>query len=153
MSLSFSTYLKNKWLKAAADSAPLGTIINLSEIRIFKGVRPTNADAVCSSANLLVSILSGATGLTFENAASGIMVKAAAEVWSGVVAAAGTATWFRLFVKTEDPYAAVTTTLARIDGNVGEGTEANIDLYLADTALVATGSPTLTIDVFQITLP
>jgi hypothetical protein len=157
MALSFSTFLKHSWLKSGSDGS-LGDLLNLCQIKIMKGTKPTDADATCTETDLLATIDSNGTGGTFATAAGGVLFKTVAEVWSTAhdsgIAASGTATWFRLGLyadeadyHTADPNDA---TYLRIDGTVGVA-GSGADLILASADLVHEAS--LTIDVFQINLP
>ena len=93
-------------------------------------VPATPDDAVPAGSDLLIEITNNgtATGLTFDAPADGVMLKAAAEVWSGTTLVTGTAVWYR-FVSSSDTGAA-TTTEARLQGNVGT---VNADLIFSTT--------------------
>jgi len=165
MSLSFSTYLKHAWLKAATDDS-LGTLLNLCQIKIMKGTKPvasggyTGADQACNVSDLLATIDVNGTGGTFATAALGVLFKTVAEVWSTAHNtgndATGVATWFRLGLYADegsDNWAKIDTSFNayfRIDGTVGVA-GSGADMILANTSLILDAS--LTIDVFQITLP
>ena len=76
-------------------------------------------------------------------------VEKAGGVWSGVVAAGGTAGWFRLYANaTDDGEADPDDEHPRIDGSVGTSGR---DLNLTSVSLTA--GATQTIDTFKITLP
>lgn len=137
MAEKMSTGLCTKLL----DTDPLGTLFNLGFIKIYAGTVPATADADIGSATLLctVSNNSTGTGITFEAAASaGVLAKKSTETWSGVNAATGTATFYRLVPATNTTTAS--TTEARIQGTVGTG---GADMNLGTTALVSAATFTL----------
>lgn len=88
-----------------------------------------------------------ANGLRFEVSASGVLAKIAADVWSGVAVASGTAGWFRV-VGAQADAGASSTVLPRLDGNVGT---AGANLNLSSTTITATA--TESISEFQLTYP
>lgn len=140
-----STGLRNKLL----DTGSLKSIFNLGFIKIYSGTVPADADAALGSATLLctISVNSTGTGTTMEASASdGTLEKNAGEIWSGVNAASGTASFYR-HVAAGDTGAA-STTEARIQGSVGT---AGADMNLTSTSLVAAATQTL--DYYSITLP
>jgi hypothetical protein len=84
--------------------------------------------------------------LSFGTATSGVIAKTSSETWSGVVAASGTASYFRL-VRSDDT-AALSTTEERLQGTVAtSGAEINA----SSTSLTA--ASTLTLDTFTVTFP
>ena len=93
-------------------------------------VPATPDDAIPAGSDLLIEYTNNgtATGLTFDAPADGVMLKAAAEVWSGTTLATGTAVYYR-HVSPSDTGAA-TTTEARLQGNVGT---VNADLIVSTT--------------------
>lgn len=134
MSLKASTGLRNKVL----DTSPLKTVLNLGFIKIYDGTEPATADAALGTATLLCTISNNSTGtgLTFEAAASGgIIAKNAAETWSGVNAATGTARFYRHVAPGDT--GASSTTEARLQGTValagGEMNLSSVDLTIAAT--------------------
>ena len=140
-----STGLRNKLL----DTGSLKSIFNLGFIKIYSGTVPADADAALGSATLLctISVNSTGTGTTMEASASdGTLEKNAGEIWSGVNAASGTASFYR-HVAAGDTGAA-STTEARIQGSVGT---AGADMNLTSTSLVAAATQTL--DYYSINLP
>jgi hypothetical protein len=156
MALSFSTFIKSKWLASASGEDCLAHLIAGCHIAIMKGARPTNADTACLATNLLATIDTAATHLLFNaECTAGVMSKKTGDIWSDTsVDASGDALWFRLYMPTEDytyEGAGTGATLKVIDGTVGETGDTGVDLYLAEKTLVA--GQVLTIDVFQITLP
>lgn len=119
-------------------------------IKIYKGTIPADpGDAIVDEAsNLLVTISEsgGATGLTFEAAASGVISKATAETWVGEVAQTGTATFYR-FSPTTDTGGA-DDTIMRVQGTVGT---LSADLLLASVDLVITDDQR--IDYYSLGIP
>jgi len=140
MALSFSTGLKN----AILDGDSLKGTLALGFLKIYAGTVPATANDALSGATLLctISVNSSGTGLSLGTAASGAIQKAA-EVWSGVNAATGTATFYR-FVTPSDTGAS-STTEERIQGTVGL---AGADLNLTSVSL--TSGLTQEIDYFAI---
>lgn len=116
-------------------------------IYIYAGAEPMSADDALSGNTLLVTISVGAdgtTGLTFNGTTdAGVLKKTASEAWSGVVAASGTANFYRMAAA--EPVGASTTDV-RMQGSVG--TSVLNDLVLTSTALVS--GNTQNIDQFQI---
>lgn len=136
--MKLSTGLRNAILSGSSIKAALDG----GEIRIYSGQEPTTADAAIDSAanTLLCTIRSANNGtLTFGSAAGGVMLKAANEVWSGVNAASGTATFYRHVAAGDTPSTA-STTAPRIQGTVGL---AGADLNLTSTGLVAQATQAL----------
>jgi len=150
MAIRFSTGLRDDML----GSADLKTVFTNGVLRIYSGVQPTSAnDAISGTLLLTVTESSGTftpgsptNGLNFGTPASGIIAKAAAEAWSGLGVAAGTAGWARLQGNPLDDDAS-STTLARIDMSVAK---TGGDLTLSNTSIVI-GAPS-TVDVFQLTM-
>lgn len=96
------------------------------ELRIYAGTLPADADAAIGGATLLVTIKNGASALTWDNPAGGIISKPAGETWSGTAVATNTATFGR-FVVTADT-GALSTTAVRIQGDVATiGAFINLD--------------------------
>ena len=144
MSIKASTGLRNKML----DTSSLRAALNLGFIKIYSGAVPADADAA-PTGTLLVTIsnASGATGLTMDTAAvAGALPKAPAEVWSGVNAAGGVATYYRHVAPGDT--GALSATDARVQGliaNIGS------DMNLTSTTL-ALGA-TQSVDYYQLSLP
>lgn len=96
------------------------------ELRIYAGTLPADADAAIGSATLLVTIKNGASALTWDNPAAGIISKPAGETWSGTAVATGTAVFGRFVVAADTD--ALSTTAARIQGDVSTiGAFINLD--------------------------
>jgi hypothetical protein len=129
-------------------------------LRIYNGTQPTSPNDGLGGATMLVAIskasatfTSGAVaaGLEFGPAALGVLSKitSPADVWSGTIAASGTAAWFRFYANATDAGGADTTYIyPRIDGAVGTSGK---ELNMSSVSLVA--AATCTIDTFAITLP
>lgn len=145
MALKSSTGLRKNLL----DTGSLKATMALGFIKIYAGTVPTTADDAIGSATLLttISVNSTGTGVSFDTAAAGgTLSKAPGEVWSGVNAAGGTATFYR-HVAVGDT-GALSTTEARIQGTVGtSGAELNL------SAVTLTNGATQTVDYYSVTLP
>lgn len=146
MTLRQSTGLRNKMMVTGS----LRTTMNGGKILIYGGVVPATADdAITGSSTLLttITVSAGATGITFEAVANdGILEKTAAEVWSGVNVASGSATFYR-HVAAGDT-AVLSTTEARIQGNVAVfGSELNL------TSTTLASGATQTLDFYTVALP
>lgn len=145
MALRLSTGTKT----ALAGTRGLKDIFNGGKINIYTGGQPTSAD-YAETGTLLVTITVGSgavatAGLTFGTAASGLLPKSA-DTWSGLIAVAGVAGYFRLYGT-----AGTTGTSAserRLDGNVGVS---GSDLVLSNTTLAA--GATVTLDTFTLEVP
>jgi hypothetical protein len=145
MTLKASTGLRNKIL----TDAPLRTVLDLGTVKIYAGAVPASADDALGAATLLSTITnaSTATGLTMDTAAvDGVLLKAPAEVWSGVNGAGGTATFYRHVAVGDTGVAS--TTQARVQGSIGI---AGADMNLTSTTL-ANGA-TQTVDFYTLNLP
>lgn len=90
-------------------------VFNGGNIKIYTGTQPADADDVATG-TLLVTINNGGSGLTFGDAADGVLSKTVGETWSGVCANTGTAGWFRLMQAGD--LGTDNTTDCRIDGTV-----------------------------------
>lgn len=100
-------------------------------IKIYTGTQPSSPDAA-PTGTLLVTIDSqNNTGLHFDDATGGVLVKKATETWSGTAVATGTAGWFRIIAKGDSGGAS--TTDERIDGACGT---AGAELTMSSTAIV-----------------
>ena len=145
MALKLSTGLRNKML----DTGALRPTMSLGFIKIYAGTVQATADAALDGTNVLlctVSNASTATGITLDPAANGSIPKAAAETWSGVNAATGTATFYRHIAPADD--GTLSTTQARIQGAIAtSGAELNL------TSTTLTSGATQTVDFYSIALP
>jgi hypothetical protein len=141
-------------LGSGANGGSLDEMLRNGVIEIYTGTQPTTADLAESGTKLLrITLASGAfiagtatNGLNLATAVAGVSSKEAAEVWSGVGLAAGTAGWFRYY---SNAYVTgASTTAERFDGVCGVGTG---ELRMS-TLTVALGA-TSTVDTGTITQP
>ncbi|RST54105.1 hypothetical protein [Variovorax sp. DXTD-1] len=136
MSIKLSTglvdaMLVSNSLKAIFDAG--------SEIRIFAGPVPLDADAATTGATLLVTIKNGSSGITFEATPSGgILEKNPSETWGGTNVATGTPTFYR-HVLTADANDA-SSTAPRYQGTVAV---AGADMNLTNSTLTLGAPQTL----------
>lgn len=87
-----STGLRN----AVLGTSSLAAALSGGKIRIFSGAQPETADhAETGTLLCVISVNDTGTGVTFEAPSGGMMVKKAAEVWSGTNLAGGVAAWYR----------------------------------------------------------
>jgi hypothetical protein len=137
------------------NSTGITESLNDGIIYVYTGPQPANADAAIQGTLLLrVTVNNGAwaagsptNGLGFDAPVSGVLSKAAAEVWRGLGIVDGTAGWFRFCGNAADAGGS-STTLPRIDGTVAIS---GGDMNLSAISIV-TGVPS-TCDVFTLTLP
>jgi len=123
-------------------------ILRGCKIAIYSGTQPADADSVETGTLLVtISLDGGATGLSWDDAAAGVLSKAAAETWQGTAVATGTAGWFRCYQSGDDPSAAETV-LARFDGSVSTS---GAQLNMSSTAIVV--DAVQTISAFTYTQP
>ena len=141
MTIRLSTGLSNAVLGTASMRATLAS----AKLDIYTGAQPTTADDA-PTGTLLATIDLGGAGINFDAPVGNVLSKAAAEVWSAVAIATGTAGWFRLSLLTDT--GAVSTTEPRLDGAIAVS---NSDMNISNTA-ITTGA-TQTVDSFSITLP
>jgi hypothetical protein len=142
MALKLSTGLRDGML----DTSPFKTLLDASRVKIYSGVAPASADA--AEGTLLVSIGSdaGDTHCHFVAAAvSGVLSKAA-DIWSGVASATGTASYFRMVVNTDT--GVLSTTEIRMQGSVGT---TGADINMSSVSIVS--GATQTIDTWDQTMP
>lgn len=145
MTIKASTGLRNGTLATGS----LRSLLNGGRINIYAGAEPATADADLGGATLLcaVTVNSTGTGINFDTAASGgVLQKAPGEVWSGVNAATGVASFYRHVAAGDAGDAS--TTAARLQGTIGI---AGADLNLSSTSL--TSGATQTIDYYSVALP
>lgn len=150
MALRLGTNLR----QALLTTADLKAHMDLGFLYIYSGTQPASADNAATGTLLaVISNNSGATGLTFDEPTAGVLPKAAAETWSGVAIASGTAGWFR-FQKLDtnetttraDAAGAVDTD--RFDGAIAAS---GAELNMSNTTI--TVSATQTVTTMTITLP
>lgn len=135
---------------AMCVTGSLQTLLNSCHIYFFSGTVPATADAALSGNTALLTVDNGGTGGTWQNTSSnGVLTKTAAETWSGTVGTAGTATFFRICVGTDNGQGAAAAGNYRVQGAVG--TDISADLILATTALAA--SSVITLSNAQLALP
>ena len=145
MTLKVSTGLRNGLL----DSGSLKSQLDGGRINIYAGAVPASADESLGSATLLcaVTLNSTGSGINFDAAAVGdTLSKAPGEVWSGVNAATGTATFYRHVAAGDD--GTLSASAPRLQGEVGT---AGKELNLSSVAL--TSGATQTIDYYSVTQP
>ena len=157
MTYKVSTGLRNKVLSktgGAIGGGSLYDVLDLGFLMIYSGPVPATADAAIDGANTLlvtISNASTATGLKFEDdAVTGGLAKLNTEVWSGVVATSGVATFYRHIGAAEKAgvIGDLSTTKPRLQGEIGVyGKELN----LTSTTLTAAG--TQTVDYYYVGLP
>jgi len=144
--LTAGEYSEFDTLVMHSESHSLQDIFSGGELEIRTGSQPATADTA-PSGTLLVTIKNGgATGVTFDDSASAVISKAAAETWNGTCAATGTAGWFRLCLPTDADGAS--TTEVRIDGAIATS---GSQLNMTSTSFV-TGAVE-TIGTFTLTFP
>lgn len=145
MTIKASTGLRDGTLVTGS----LRSLLNGGRINIYAGAEPATADAALGGATLLcaVTVNSTGTGINFDTTASGgVLQKAPGEVWSGVNAATGVASFYRHVAAGDAGDAS--TTAARLQGTIGI---AGADLNLSSTSL--TSGATQTIDYYSVALP
>lgn len=128
-------------------TTPLRDALSLGSVKIYSGSAPGTADAAATG-TLLCTITnnSTATGITMAAAAGGAIQKTAAEVWSGVNAATGTAGYYRHVAPGDT--GGVSTTEPRVQGDIAvSGAELNL------TSVALSSGATQTLDFYSITLP
>lgn len=151
MTVKVSTGLRNDMLNGTGLKEAFANGV----IYLYSGPQPDSADDAVQG-TLLMKITQDAgafafgtatNGINFDDPASGIIAKAAAENWQGVGITAGTIGWGRLMGNATDALGS-STTLPRIDFAVATS---GGDVNLSSTEVEA-GSP-LTLDQFQFTMP
>lgn len=139
MAIRLSTGLINATMSTSSFKSALEGASGFL-IDIYSGTQPANPDTAASG-TLLVTVSLGGTGagMHFEDAAvAGVLLKDAAETWSGEAVATGTAGWWRLR-RTSDTGTGASTTASRMDGSIGtSGADMN-----QGTLTVTTGAPFL----------
>lgn len=112
-------HISNGLAASIMANASIKDILDNGFIDIYSGPIPASADASIGAATLLcrVSLNSTATGLTLLQDGR-FLRKPPADVWSGLAAATGVATFYRQ-VHTGDT-GALSTTDERIQGGVGQ---------------------------------
>lgn len=116
------------------------------QIEFYTGLQPATADAAPTGTLLVTVKNSSGAGISFDDAASGVLTKASAETWNGVCVATGTAGWARMLTPTDG--GASSTTDERMDMAVGTS---GAQINMSSTSF-ATGA-TQTLTALSITLP
>lgn len=145
MSLKLSTGARDHLL----TTGDFQSVVDGGVIRIYDGAVPATADAALSGNTLLctVSNNSAGTGITMSaTSASGVLGKNTAEVWSGLIVANGTATFYRFSPLADDFL--LSTTTKRVQGTVAT---AGADLNFSSVAFVSGNSKS--IDTYDIAQP
>ncbi len=143
--LKASTGLRNYMLATGSLKAALDG----GWVKIYAGAVPADADSTLASATLLCTIskdAGGVTGLTIAAAASLGAISKANEVWAGVNALSGTASFWR-FVKTGDTGVGSTTDVRL------QGVAATSGAELVMTSVTLSSGATQNIDYFAVALP
>jgi hypothetical protein len=138
---------------ALANKRSFRGIFKNGILEIYSGTQPSDADTIEAGTKLLrISVGSGAVtpgvatnGLNFDAPASGVLSKAAGEVWSGVGITGGTAGWFRFY--TNLYHTGGGTTKICFDGAVSTS---GAQMNLSSVSIVQ--GATTTIDSFTVTL-
>lgn len=145
MTLKVSNGLRNAMLGTGGLTEAMGSTL----ILIYGGPVPASADAAVTG-TLLCTISNNSTGgpLLFDAPVGGMLPKAAAQVWSGINVATGTATYFRVINSATPDDGTLSTTQVRLQGTCGT---AGADLNMSSVNLTA--GATQTIDACNITLP
>ncbi|MNM79480.1 hypothetical protein D3C81_914120 [compost metagenome] len=144
-----TTMISTGLAKALLDTGSLKTNLTGMKLKIYAGTVPASADAALAGATLLCTITDNGGGgaLTFNAAAVGnVIEKNSSQVWSGVNAATGTATFCRLELASDT--GAASSTEVRMQGDVGV---AGKFLNLSSVAL--TSGATQTVDYLSIAMP
>ena len=145
MTIKTSTGLRNGMLGTGSLKARLDGKV----LKIYAGTAPATADSALGGATLLCTVSSNATGtgLTFDaTPINGVLFKDPTQIWRGVNAASGTASFYRLQDIADDDSAS--TVNERVQGGVGV---AGADLNLSSVSLTAAASQN--IDFYSIELP
>lgn len=145
-------HLSSQIADALLATGSLKSLLDTGKIYIYSGPVPSTADeAVDVSCVLLDTITAAAgAGLTFDGApVNGVLKKTAAETWSGVAGATGTASFWRFCVGTDNGSALSAAGNYRVQGTVG--TDASYDMVLTTAAI--TSGDTKTLNTFQLQLP
>lgn len=157
MGLRLSTAMRNALLESGSFvdtlNAATATVGAGSKLVIFRGSVPASADDAVASTDVLVVIenqtgTSGDYNLKFGAAAGGVIAKDA-DTWSGTIATAGTATFFRMITAGDNGYDADPGhTHPRLQGEISaDGTAVGT---LSNTSLT---SGTQIIEYFYLSLP
>ena len=139
------------------DGGSFREIFKNGVLKIFAGSQPASAgdDEAGYTELCQITLASGAftpgdgtNGINFDAVVAGTLSKKAAEAWSGVNGATGSAGWFRFYTNDQDTGAESGGDKVRFDGAVATS---GAQLNMSSTSL--TSGATTTIDSFDITLP
>ena len=148
LSSGLQAEIKKSGGKSFADALANGVI------DIYTGAQPLDADNAETGTKLVrITLGSGAftpgiatNGINFDTVVSGILLKAVAEVWSGLGLADGVAGWYRFY--DNDVTTGSSTTAIRYDGAIASsGSQLNMSNQNV------TNGGTVTIDSAEIELP
>jgi hypothetical protein len=144
----FSTGLRNRML----DNDSFKGLMDGGKLHIYSGTPPSTADAALAGNTLLCTLSEGGggTGLTFDAAADGAIPKTEAEVWKGIIASTGTASFFRFTSAADGTTGALSTTYQRVQGTIST---VNADMVVANTAFVDNDTNEFTLNFFAVALP
>lgn len=137
MDLKLSTGLAN----AVVASSSLKAALAGAHLYIYAGTMPASADAALPGDAVLLCDVSGPTAaaLNWDGVpVNGALMKDSTQAWSGVNAATGTATFFRLALPSDTGTASGTA--IRLQGDVAT---AGAALNLSSVALVAGATQTI----------
>ena len=147
MAIKLSTGLRDYTLATGSFAAG----VNGGVLRIYSGTPPATADEALAG-NVLLDTISNnmaGTGINMGTVpVAGVLAKAAAEVWKGLIVASGTATFYRYSAIADA--GALSTTEKRLQGTVAT---VGGDLNFSSTAFVANGTNTKQVDSFYVTQP
>lgn len=157
MGLRLSTAMRNALLETGSfidtiNNTAAATDTSGSKLIIFRGSVPASADDAVPSTDVLV-VIENHVGSTNYNlnfgAASGGVIAKDADTWSGTIATAGTATFFRMITAADNGYAADSGHIyPRLQGEISaDGTAVGT---LSNTSLT---SGTQIIEYFYLSLP
>lgn len=150
---------------AAAMLAAVKAELDGGYLYIFAGTVPDDAsdalDMVTDHTQVVrISVDGDAVGITFDAPTANVLSKAAAEVWSGLIAFDGTTagpgtltpTFWRLCAAGDDGRGAAGSN-ARLQGTIG-GPASSADIRLGDgTTMTDNGANTRSLPIFTVTLP
>ena len=137
MPIKTSSGLRNFMLVTGAFRGAM----NGGTLKVYAGPVPADADAAIGAATLLCTVTnnSTATGVTFATGATaGVLTKTASEVWAGLNAVSGTATFYRLVAATDT--GAASATESRVQGLISTS---GADLNLSSVGLTAGATQTV----------
>lgn len=127
--ITYSTTFRNAML----SGDDIASIMSSALLVIYTGTKPEDPDAAATGTALVTM-----SGLHFDTSATnGTLFKAEGETWSGVVAADGTAGWFRLTGPGGES----------LDGTIGDGEDMQFSSY------AWTAGQTKTLDYVALTIP